>query len=253
MSGPEPERTREMPDPISIARSPCLVAVLLSVLLSPCVASAEADGPDFFDIADPDRDVAFNLRSGPDEGAPTLGRIPGDATRIQNLGCEGGLSFEAFQTATDAEKAAAADLRWCRVAHAGREGWIRARHLVEARTAPGVETAIDEAPPVWRLVSRDGFPVPDAAEIAFDVTGRIFGSTGCNRFETSADMQIGRLVVDPTIATTRMACADDASARLETAMLGLLDERPTMTFNPFADQIELRGPSGQFVFQRIIE
>ena len=228
-------------------------ASILAVIVFAAAAWAEADGPDAFDIANPDRDISYFLRSGPDQGAPAIGRIPGTATGLRNLGCEGGLSFEDFQKATEAERAAADDGRWCRVAYAGREGWIRGRNLIEAAPGSDGESAIDEAPPVWRLVSHDGFPVPDAAEVAFDATGGFFGSTGCNRFETSADMAGGQLIVDPAIAMTRMACADDASTRLEGAMLGMLQSRPAITFNPFADQIELRGPTGLFIFQRIIE
>jgi len=214
---------------------------------------ADADGPNFFDTAEPDRDIAFVLRSAPDENAPTIARIPGNATGLRNLGCEGGLSFEEFQNASAAERTAAADQRWCRVSFVGRQGWIRSQYLVDAASGSDREEAIDDASPVWRLVSHEGNPVPDAAEIAFDVTGRFFGSTGCNRFQTSADMEQGQLIVDPAIAMTRMACPDDASTNLEAAMLGLFASRPAITFNPFADQIELRGHTGLFVFQRIIE
>ena len=241
-------------------RFPGHPSIFLSVILAAGasglseVARAEADGPDYFDVVKPDRDVRLVLRSGSDPSAPVIATIAGDSTGLQNLGCTGGMSFEEFTNATEAERQADADNRWCRVALRGREGWVLALHLRKASSPPAdAEEAVEEARPVWRLVARDGFPVPDGAELAFDVSGALLGSTGCNRFETTADLVDGRLFVDPAMAMTRAACPDDATVELDVAMLALLRSQPALTIDPFADQILLRNESAVFVFQRIQE
>jgi hypothetical protein len=77
-----------------------------------------------------------------------VGRIPPNGDGIRNLGCEGGLSFTEWQAASEADRAAAARSRWCRVSFDGIEGWSAGRFLAEG-SAPADDAA------------RQPYPEPD--------------------------------------------------------------------------------------------
>ncbi len=92
-------------------------------------ASAEADGPDFFQL----RAGAAVLRHEPVADSPAVMTIPAGATCLRNFGCKGGLSMAEFATLAPDERAKreAASPRWCKVEIAGRFGWVEGRELAE--------------------------------------------------------------------------------------------------------------------------
>jgi heat shock protein HslJ len=75
-----------------------------------------------------------------------------------------------------------------------------------------------------RSVIRGTFPT-----VSFD-KGRVSGNAGCNRFAGSYNFARGRLSAGP-LASTRMACTDRTRNQQETAILGLLGERLSVSSN----------------------
>jgi len=86
-----------------IKRSP-IVLIGIALLIAASIASAEADGPDFWAVQDVKEDDVLNIREKADPHSKKIGEIPPDGTCIENLGCVGGLTFEEFTTLSDEEK-----------------------------------------------------------------------------------------------------------------------------------------------------
>ncbi len=108
-----------------------IVAAALAVDAGP--AAATADGPDFFQVTGVAATDTLNLREAPDAQATKVGEIPPDGTCIRNLGCQGGLTFQAFTELpkSDQEKRLKENPRWCRVEYRGMTGWAAGRFLRE--------------------------------------------------------------------------------------------------------------------------
>lgn len=114
---------------MKMGRIPCWLLLCLCLGASPILA--EADGPDFWRVRDVARDDVLNIREAPDPSARIVGAIPSDGDGIRNLGCTGRMGFAAWQTATEAERAAAAHRVWCQVEYNGVSGWSAGRYLGE--------------------------------------------------------------------------------------------------------------------------
>ncbi len=113
-------------------RRTALVAILLMV---PSAALAEADGPDYYVVSGVTPGSVLNIRTAPDISAQKIGAIPAGETGLQNLGCEGGLTFAEWEQATPMEREAATRTRWCRVDWNGLTGWVAGWHLREGTAA----------------------------------------------------------------------------------------------------------------------
>ncbi len=105
-----------------------LAAVLA---LFPSFALAVADGPDHFRVIRVAPDDVLNIREEPHARARIVGTIPPDGNGIRNLGCEGGLAIDDWMSASEAERAASARRRWCRIEYRGIEGWSAGFYLGE--------------------------------------------------------------------------------------------------------------------------
>lgn len=110
----------------------CLLAVA-ALGLGPGIASAEADGPDFYAVTGVAANDVLNIRGEPQAHAPKLGEIPHDGICIRNLGCQGGLSFQEFTGLSEEQKARRLreHPRWCKVEYLGVTGWVAGRYLRE--------------------------------------------------------------------------------------------------------------------------
>jgi hypothetical protein len=110
-----------------------LVLLCCVLLLVPSVLSAEADGPDHWQVTGVEQDDVLNIRDKPDPHAKKVGEIPPDGTCVKNLGCVGGLTFEEFTTLSDEEKKSIERERprWCKVDYQGTVGWVSGRYLGE--------------------------------------------------------------------------------------------------------------------------
>jgi len=99
----------------------------------PGLLLAEADGPDFYRVVGIAENDVLNIRAEPGPGSAKVGEIPPGADCVRNLGCQGGLTFEEFQTLGEAEQAERLkqNPRWCRVEYQGTTGWVAGRYLAE--------------------------------------------------------------------------------------------------------------------------
>lgn len=115
-----------------------LVMPALLLLLSLTYAqlsSAEADGPDYWQIRNVERNDTLNMRSSADFAASKIGEIPYDAQCIRNMGCKGGLTLHESTTLSDYDKQKLLKQRprWCRVRYKGTTAWVAGRYLREGR------------------------------------------------------------------------------------------------------------------------
>ncbi|MEP9360780.1 META domain-containing protein [Sphingomonas sp. KR3-1] len=96
----------------------------------------------------------------------------------------------------------------------------------------------------WRVEALNGRPVVRGTNptVSFE-NGRVSGNGGCNRFSGTYAFARGRLTAGP-LASTRMACLDRARGQQETAILGLLGERLTVSSNR-QGKLVLTGPRGR--------
>lgn len=106
----------------------CLPVVWLAMTIC---AQADADGPDFYRLAETTPTGGVPLRAAPSAEAAVLATLPAGANGLANLGCEGRLSLAEWGEASEAERAAAADRVWCRIGTREHQGWVRGRYLVE--------------------------------------------------------------------------------------------------------------------------
>jgi hypothetical protein len=110
---------------------PKRIFLAAALALMPSLAFAVADGPDHFRVIRVAPDDVLNIRDAPSARARIIGTIPPDGNGIRNLGCKGGLAFDDWMRASDAEREAGARRRWCRVDYRGVEGWSAGYYLGE--------------------------------------------------------------------------------------------------------------------------
>jgi len=92
----------------------------LILALNPGAASADADGPDFFEARNVAKNDVLNIRAEPNPRAAKVGKIPPDGARIHNLGGRGGLTFREFNELSPSERKQRERERWgLRTANAG--------------------------------------------------------------------------------------------------------------------------------------
>ena len=212
-----------------------LTASLLMAAVS--VAFATADGPDYFMVRGVASDDVLNIRQEPNAQSQKLGEIPHDGNGIQNLGCEGGLSYGEWQEASQAEREAAEKRRWCRIAYNGVEGWVAARFLAE-----GSEVATNAGEPTrWNVLAVNEQAPAAEAFITFASDGAVYGSTGCNKFSTRGIFNGNALLINGPAMMTKMACPGAVSQQEKTIMAGLKGEIG-LVFDPFARQLVLSNP-----------
>jgi heat shock protein HslJ len=78
---------------------------------------------------------------------------------------------------------------------------------------------------IWVPLEIDGIEVPEGAGLSLQVSfdGKVEGTTGCNRFTGTADLDAGWMQLSP-LAVTEMACADPVAMEREAAYLKALAE-----------------------------
>ena len=107
--------------------------LLLSLLLIPALALAEADGPDFFKVSGVQDGDALNIHAKPHAKAKVIGEIAPETDCLKNLGCKGGLTMNEYTSLSKAEqeKIKRTRPRWCKIAFDGVEGWVYAKYITE--------------------------------------------------------------------------------------------------------------------------
>ena len=78
---------------------------------------------------------------------------------------------------------------------------------------------------IWVPLEIDGVAVPEGAGLSLQVSfdGKVEGTTGCNRFTGTADLDAAVMLFSP-LAVTEMACADPKAMEREAAYLKALAE-----------------------------
>ncbi|WP_419912438.1 META domain-containing protein [Hoeflea sp.] len=221
---------------------------LAMVLAAVSMARATADGPDFFMVRGVAADDVLNIRAEPTAKSKKIGEIPPDGDGIRNLGCEGGLSIDAWLEANREEREASDRRRWCRIAYQSVEGWVAGRFLEES--AHQVPASASE-PLSWSLTALNGEPPAAQAFMRFADDGAVSGSTGCNQFRTLGTFHGGVLWIDGPIATTRMACPDAAVTNQEKTVLAALQGRIDISFDPFSEELILSNPQAGIVMRLV--
>ena len=86
---------------------------------------------------------------------------------------------------------------------------------------------------IWVPLEIDGVPVPEGAGLALSVSfdGKVEGTTGCNRFTGTAEMDAGTLILGP-LAVTEMACLDPVAMEREAVWLKALGEARGFVVSP---------------------
>lgn len=86
---------------------------------------------------------------------------------------------------------------------------------------------------IWLPRRIDGQPVPEDADLSLEISpeGRVTGTTGCNRFTGTVELDAGMLVFGP-LAVTEMACLDPARMEREAAYLKALGEAYGFVVSP---------------------
>jgi len=152
------------------------------------LAFGEASGPDYFKVSGVASNDVLNIREEPSASANKIGHIPFDGDGIRNLGCEGGLTFAQWQRATEAERAASARDRWCRISYRGVEGWVAGRFLAETSRIPDASGgAASPNPTYWGVSGKADFlnlrsgPTTDSQVLRELLPGTVVRNLGCKR------------------------------------------------------------------------
>lgn len=109
-----------------------MAACLLLAAAAPMPASAQASGPDRWDVTGVAATDVLNLRREANGDSPIVARIPPDAKGLQNLGCTGMATFQQWLRMSAEQRDRMARARWCRVDFKGKKGWVAGRFLAEA-------------------------------------------------------------------------------------------------------------------------
>jgi heat shock protein HslJ len=203
-----------------------IMALVAASVMSGTPARADADGPDFYRVTGVGAGSVLNLRTGPGLDHPTIGTLAHDADGIRNLGCEGGLSFAAWEAASPEEREAGRKRRWCRIEHGGTVGWAAGWHLAEGSAPAGATTVAAAAPPSlvgkrWTLVFAPTGAAVGEAWVEFAANGAVHGKLGCNSFRGTAEV-VGDEIRTSPLAATRMLCPEPGGDAQEQAMVAVL-------------------------------
>lgn len=123
-----------------------IIAFLFVFLILPQMALAEADGPDYFLIKSAD-DVP--LYANHTAASKRITYIPAGTENLENMGCEGGPDFSAWQAMSETEQAESKNDIWCKTSYDGHEGWVQNIYLAEAApppTKPTFDCGVSEQP-----------------------------------------------------------------------------------------------------------
>ncbi len=213
------------------AVKPLLVAALCALVPTVLPASpalAEASGPDFYRVTDVEATETLSLRIGPSPESAVIAELPHDADGLPNMGCRGGMTLQEWTEATDEERRASRDRRWCLVGFDRIIGWAPGRFLAEGGPPDrfrGGGRLGTLAGSEWRLLRIEEALASAEATVAFQSEGRVSGDAGCNRFMGNYAEERGSLSIGP-LATTRQICPETIMA-LEAAFLRTLESSKT--------------------------
>lgn len=94
----------------------------------------------------------------------------------------------------------------------------------------------------WAIVAVSGTATLNEPEILFEASGRVSGTSGCNRFGGEVTQAEGILTLGP-LASTRMACPGELGAQ-EQAIFALLGQPLGVDLDLASDRVTLTAPDG---------
>ena len=129
--------------------------------------------------------------------------------------------------------------------------WILVLPLVVLVLASCSDDEGSDATPLegttWTLVTVDGTPAV-ASDVAAEMTfadGQVSGSTGCNTFNGSYELDGDQLSFGP-LASTMMAC-EDALATQESTVFTILDAAESYAID--GDELTIESPDGSLAYR----
>ncbi len=200
-----------------------VIAVSALLALAGGDALSEASGPDFYRVTDVAPDDTLNMRLGPSTEYPVIAELPHTADGVANLGCTGGLSLEEWSEASEEERRASKDSRWCLVGYDRTVGWAAGRFLGEGASPDQFRAGA----PInglqgseWRATWLADERLDHEVTVAFKSGGEVIGNAGCNMFKGTYTEERGLVDIGP-LATTRKACPADLMDAEDTFLRGL--------------------------------
>lgn len=227
-----------------------LSAGLLLATLATTPVLADADDPEYMRVRGVSAGSTLNVRAGPGLDHAKIGELPADADGIRNLGCVGGLDFEAWNAASEEEREAARKDRWCQIEYGELAGWVAGRYLAQGTAAAApAEGPADLVRIRWQLASSPAGPAAGEAWIEFDGAGGVSGKAGCNGFHGAAEFEAQSIGLSP-LASTRMMCPAPLDAQ-ETAVFKVLAE--PLEYVVRDGNLTLRSSAGELRYARPAE
>lgn len=198
-------------------------AFCAAMALSAGDALSEASGPDFYRVTDVAPDDTLNMRLGPSTEYPVIAELPHTADGVANLGCTGGLSLEEWTEASEEERRASKESRWCLVGYDRTVGWAAGRFLGEGASPDQFRAGA----PIsglqgseWRATWLADERLDHEVTVAFKSGGEVIGNAGCNMFKGTYTEERGLVEIGP-LSTTRKACPADLMDAEDTFLRGL--------------------------------
>ncbi|MEW9919531.1 META domain-containing protein [Marimonas sp. MJW-29] len=105
----------------------------------------------------------------------------------------------------------------------------------------------------WQIVGLGGAVPVGTPEVRILADGAFSGTTGCNRFQGSARLEGNELIVEGPVATTRMACPDDAMAAQDDKIIAVFSGRMTVSFDPLLDVLRLSNGGTVLDLKSLVE
>jgi hypothetical protein len=122
-------------------------SIVISLLST--FAFATADGPDYWRTKNVASNDVLWIHPTPDPNSERIGQIPPTAVCIQNLGCQGNISFEEYQLLTPKEQELLKRRsRWCKISYQTITGWVNGRFLQESSHSCSVDTGSSNSSPI---------------------------------------------------------------------------------------------------------
>jgi len=116
----------------------CAIAALAALALPTLAQADDGHGPDFYRVINVAPNDVLNVRALPSASAEKVGELPPNADSIHYDFCVGESTYQEWTEMNDAEREAAARLRWCRISWNGIEGWAAGRFLGEGDPPPAM-------------------------------------------------------------------------------------------------------------------
>lgn len=125
--------------------------VALVVAGTPASVSAEASGPDYWNVSGVRADDVLYVHKDASARSPRIGHFAPDAKGLKNLGCTGVPTFQQYMAMSEQDRARASRSRWCKVQLGSLTGWVGGRFLVEGTAVAEAKQAAPRHIGSWSL------------------------------------------------------------------------------------------------------